>query len=79
MLTTFQLTHCAALIERLLKFDRPADAVTSTYLRENPKLGSGDRYQIAETAFACLRHIEQLYALLGGKTEPRALAHPRRA
>lgn len=74
MLTTFQLTHCAALIERLLKFDRPADAVTSTYLRENPKLGSGDRYQIAETAFACLRHIEQLYALLGGKTEPRALA-----
>lgn len=74
MFTTNQLTHSTALIERLLKFDRPADAVTSTYLRENPKLGSGDRYQIAETAFACLRHIEQLYALLGGKTEPRALA-----
>ena len=73
MFTPNQFTHCVALIERLKQFDRPADAVTSAYLRENPKLGSGDRYQIAETAFACLRHIEQLYALLGGKTESRAL------
>lgn len=74
MFTPVQLDHSTALIERLLKFDRPADFITSTYLREHPKLGSNDRYQIAETAFACLRHIEQLYALLGGKTSPRAMA-----
>lgn len=73
MYTKKQLDHTIALLEQLLQFDRPADAIVSPYLRANRDLGSNDRAQIAETVFACLRHLEQLHSLLGPKANSRSL------
>jgi len=73
MITQHQLPHIEAVIGRLVRFDRPADAVLSGYFRENPKLGSNDRHEIAETAFACLRHYGRVSALVSPKRTPRRL------
>ncbi|MDN0073332.1 RsmB/NOP family class I SAM-dependent RNA methyltransferase [Crenobacter sp. SG2303] len=73
MITQHQLPHIEAVIGRLVRFDRPADAVLSGYFRENPKLGSNDRHEIAETAFACLRHYGRVSALVAPKRTPRRL------
>ncbi|WP_435382144.1 RsmB/NOP family class I SAM-dependent RNA methyltransferase [Crenobacter oryzisoli] len=72
-MTQHQLPHIEAVIGRLVRFDRPADAVLSGYFRENPKLGSNDRHEIAETAFACLRHYGRVSALVAPKRTPRRL------
>jgi len=73
MITQHQLPHIEAVIGRLIRFDRPADAVLSGYFRDNPKLGSNDRHEIAETAFACLRHYGRVSALIAPKRTPRRL------
>ncbi|WP_208108235.1 RsmB/NOP family class I SAM-dependent RNA methyltransferase [Paludibacterium purpuratum] len=59
-----QLGHIENVIGQILSFDRPADAVLSNYFHQNNKLGAQDRHLIAETAFACLRRLSQLRALI---------------
>lgn len=59
-----QLNHAAAVLAEILTFKQPADAVLSHYLRNQKKLGRQDRHEIAETAFAALRHYEKIAAAL---------------
>lgn len=63
-MNAFQLTHTAAVLNTLLHFKKPADAVLSAYFREHKKLGRQDRHEIAETAFAVLRHYQKISAVL---------------
>jgi 16S rRNA (cytosine967-C5)-methyltransferase len=64
MIHPAQLVHIENVIGQMLRFDRPADAVLSNYFYQNNKLGAQDRHLIAETAFACLRRLSQLRALI---------------
>lgn len=59
-----QLQHTAAVLAEILTFRQPADTVLSHYLRQQKKLGRQDRHEIAETAFAALRHYEKIAASL---------------
>ncbi|SAY51174.1 RsmB/NOP family class I SAM-dependent RNA methyltransferase [Neisseria weaveri] len=63
-MTPTQLEHTASLLENMLTFKQPADAVLSAYFREHKKLGRQDRHEIAETAFAALRHYQKISAAL---------------
>ena len=74
MLSPVQLNHCAAVLAQMLTFSQPADAVLSVYLRRHPKLGRNDRHEIAETAFAALRHYQKINAVL-----PKPAEDSRRA
>lgn len=69
-----QLQHTAAALAQMLTFKQPADAVLSAYFREHKKLGRQDRHEIAETAFAALRHYRKISAVLR-----RPEAQPRKA
>lgn len=68
-MTPSQLNHTADLLAAILSFKQPADAVLSAYFREHKKLGRQDRHEIAETAFAALRHYQ--------KSPPRCAAPKR--
>jgi 16S rRNA (cytosine967-C5)-methyltransferase len=50
------LDSCADLLAQVLKFEHPADAVTSRYFREHKYLGPRERATLAETAFKVLRN-----------------------
>ncbi len=50
------IQHTEALLEDVLRFTHPADAVTTRYFRNQPKLGHRDRGTVAEAVFAVLRH-----------------------
>ena len=63
-MTPTQLTHTAAVLSQMLTFEQPADVVLSNYLRDNRKLGRNDRHEIAETAFAAIRHYQKIAAAL---------------
>ncbi|HFC8518292.1 TPA: RsmB/NOP family class I SAM-dependent RNA methyltransferase [Neisseria weaveri] len=63
-MTPTQLEHTASLLENMLTFKQPADAVLSAYFREHKKLGRQDRHEIAETAFAALRHYQKISSAL---------------
>ncbi|MDK4537455.1 RsmB/NOP family class I SAM-dependent RNA methyltransferase, partial [Kingella kingae] len=54
-----QLHHTATVLAQMLTFADPADVVLSNYLRDNRKLGRADRHEIAETAFAAIRHYQK--------------------
>ena len=71
-----QLQHSTTVLAELLSFKHPADAVVSGYFRQHPKLGRQDRHEIAETAFAALRHLEKIQAFLNGQArkQPRLSA-----
>ena len=69
-----QLDHTAKVLAEMLTFKQPADAVLSGYFREHKKLGRQDRHEIAETAFAALRHYQKISAILR-----RPHAQPRKA
>ena len=69
-----QLDHTAKVLAEMLTFKQPADAVLSAYFREHKKLGRQDRHEIAETAFAALRHYQKISAVLR-----RPHAQPRKA
>jgi 16S rRNA (cytosine967-C5)-methyltransferase len=43
------------LLQQVLRFDQPADAVVSRYFRDNRSLGPRERATLAETAYAVLR------------------------
>lgn len=55
-----QLDHTAKVLAEMLTFKQPSDAVLSAYFREHKKLGRQDRHEIAETAFAALRHYQKI-------------------
>ena len=69
-----QLDHTAKVLAEMLTFKQPSDAVLSTYFREHKKLGRQDRHEIAETAFAALRHYQKISTTLR-----RPHAQPRKA
>lgn len=73
-MTPAQLDHTAAVLAGMLTFKQPADAVLSAYFRDHKKLGRQDRHEIAETAFAALRHYQKISAALN-----RPHAQPRKA
>lgn len=73
-MTPLQLDHTAALLADMLTFKQPADAVLSAYFREHKKLGRQDRHEIAETAFAALRHYQKIAAVIR-----RPHAHAKKA
>jgi 16S rRNA (cytosine967-C5)-methyltransferase len=49
------LEACADLLQQVLRFDHPADAVVSRYFREHRSLGPRERATLAETTYAVLR------------------------
>lgn len=73
-MNAIQLNHTAQVLAQMLTFKQPADVVLSHYFREQKKLGKNDRHEIAETAFAALRHYEKIATLLR-----RPFAQPRKA
>ena len=72
-LTPALFAHADAVLAALLKFDHPADAVTSRYFREHKQLGHADRGFVAETVFAVLRRLPTLKACCAPETTPRRL------
>ncbi|MFC3874041.1 RsmB/NOP family class I SAM-dependent RNA methyltransferase [Neisseria musculi] len=74
-MTPARLDHTAAVLAGMLTFKQPADAVLSAYFRNHKKLGRQDRREIAETAFAALRHYQKISAALDRPhTQPRKAA-----
>lgn len=63
-MTPTQLEHTSILLSQMLTFKQPSDALLSAYFREHKKLGRQDRHEIAETAFAALRHYQKISAVL---------------
>lgn len=59
-----QLQHAEKLLQELLTFKQPADVVMSNYFRKERKLGRQDRHEIAETAFAAIRHYQKIASVL---------------
>ncbi|HEY3595898.1 MAG TPA: SAM-dependent methyltransferase, partial [Paraburkholderia sp.] len=51
----FLIGQTETLLADVLKLTGPADAATSRFFREHPKLGHGERGVIAEAVFAVLR------------------------
>lgn len=49
------LDESASLIEKVFKFDHPADAVVARHFRENKALGPRERATLSDTVFAVLR------------------------
>ncbi|MDH0866576.1 RsmB/NOP family class I SAM-dependent RNA methyltransferase [Mitsuaria sp. GD03876] len=49
------LELCAELVDSLLLFDKPADALVSDFFRTRKALGQRERHTLAETAYAVLR------------------------
>ncbi|MFA7279191.1 MAG: RsmB/NOP family class I SAM-dependent RNA methyltransferase [Sterolibacterium sp.] len=58
------IAHAADALTRLLNFTQPADAVLSTYFREQRQLGGRERGFIAESCYAVLRHKRSLERLV---------------
>ncbi|KQT09599.1 RsmB/NOP family class I SAM-dependent RNA methyltransferase [Ramlibacter sp. Leaf400] len=70
------LDACADLLEQVLRFDHPADAVVSRYFREHRSLGPRERATLAETVYAVLRRklLFDHLAPSGSGSKPRRLA-----
>src|SRR5690349_21406828 len=70
------LEHSVTLLERVLRFDQPADGVLSAYFRAHHGLGARERSTLAETAYAVVRRrpLLQHLAASGGGPMPRRLA-----
>ncbi|MCB2018503.1 MAG: RsmB/NOP family class I SAM-dependent RNA methyltransferase [Hydrogenophaga sp.] len=49
------LDESASLIEKVFKFEHPADAVVARHFRENKSLGPRERATLSDTVFAVLR------------------------
>ena len=78
------LEACAELVQQVLRFDHPADAIVSRYFRDNRSLGPRERATLAETAYAVVRRkllYEHLARSGSGPRERRlailAFAGPR--
>lgn len=70
------LEACTELVEQVLKFEHPADAVVSRYFREHRSLGPRERATLAETAYGVLRRklLYEYLARSGTGPRPRRLA-----
>jgi 16S rRNA (cytosine967-C5)-methyltransferase len=64
----FLIGQTETLLVDVLKFTGPADAITSRFFREHPKLGHGERGVIAEAVFAVLRRRMEFAHLAEGGT-----------
>jgi 16S rRNA (cytosine967-C5)-methyltransferase len=51
------LEQASALLGRVLRFEHPADAVVSTWFREQHALGPRERATLAETTYAVVRRL----------------------
>ncbi|MDD2741423.1 MAG: RsmB/NOP family class I SAM-dependent RNA methyltransferase [Rhodocyclaceae bacterium] len=65
--------HAVAVLNELLRFEHPADAVVSRYFKFNRELGHADRAFVAESVFAVLRRGRSLEARCAGKLSDRNL------
>jgi 16S rRNA (cytosine967-C5)-methyltransferase len=72
-LRAYQLAALAAAIERVQRFDTPADGALRAFFRSQPGLGAADRAFVAEGVFAVLRRLRSLTAL-AVEPQPRKLA-----
>jgi len=68
-----QLAALASAIERVRRFDVPADNGLRAFFRAHPEMGQHDRAFVAEGVFALLRRMRSLEAL-AETAEPRKLA-----
>ncbi len=57
-----QFQQTVRVLEKMLRFESPADAVLSGWFREHRELGASDRHVIAEASFTILRRLETLRA-----------------
>ena len=67
-----QLAALASAIERVRRFDTPADNGLRAFFRAHPEMGQQDRAFVAEGVFALLRRMRSLEAL-AESAEPRKL------
>ena len=51
------LEQASALLGRVLRFEHPADAVVSTWFREQHALGPRERATLAETTYEVVRRL----------------------
>ena len=72
-ITPGMIANAAAVLEKLLAFSQPADAVLSEFFREHRALGSRERGFIAETVYAVLRRRRLLEKLVQPIATPRRL------
>ncbi|NUZ05481.1 RsmB/NOP family class I SAM-dependent RNA methyltransferase [Piscinibacter koreensis] len=70
------IEHATELLHRVLRFDKPADAVVSDFFREHREFGPRERATLAETAFDVLRQrlLYQHLAQSGSGEMERRLA-----
>src|SRR5438094_6699842 len=70
------LEAATELLQQVLRFDQPADAVVSHYFREHRSLGPRERATLAETAYAVLRRklLFEHFAGSGSGARERRLA-----
>ncbi|HEY5309409.1 MAG TPA: RsmB/NOP family class I SAM-dependent RNA methyltransferase [Casimicrobiaceae bacterium] len=68
-----QLAGLASAIERVRRFDAPADNGLRAFFRAHPEMGQQDRAFMAEGVFALLRRMRSLETL-AETVEPRRLA-----
>lgn len=64
------------VLGEVLQWSFPADAVLSRWMRQNPRLGSRDRGEVADAVFDVLRHLRRYrhYAESGSGPAARRLA-----
>ena len=65
--------HAVAVLNELLRFEHPADAIVSRYFRDHRELGHADRAFVAESVFAVLRRGRSLEARCAGNLSDRNL------
>ena len=68
-----ELSMLSSAIERVRRFDTPADNGLSAFFRAHPEMGQRDRAFVADGVFALLRRMRSTEAL-AESTEPRKLA-----
>jgi len=68
-----QLAALASAIERVRRFDVPADNGLRSFFRAHPEMGQHDRAFVAEGVFALLRRMRSLTEI-AATSEPRKLA-----
>jgi len=71
-ITAVVVDHLSWLLNEVLRFDGPADAIMSRFFKQHPLLGSRDRSLIAEACFHALRHFATLKWLLQPAVAVRA-------
>jgi 16S rRNA (cytosine967-C5)-methyltransferase len=70
--TSLVVDALAHLLERLLRFDGPADATMARFFRDDHRIGARDRSVVAEGAFHALRHLATLRWMLQSAPPERA-------